>query len=70
MKRKNHLIAGLGFILLLLLSSLSAAQEPENVNQLILEGYLGECAWDAMTSKDVAKRKEAIMELVKVYSKK
>ena len=37
MKRNNHLVAGPGFILLLLLSSLSAAQEPENVNQLILE---------------------------------
>lgn len=42
----------------------------KKVNQLILEGYLGECAWDAMTSKDAAKRKQAIVELVKIYSKK
>ncbi len=42
----------------------------KKVNQLILEGYLGECAWDAMKAKDVAKRKKAIMELVGLYSKK
>lgn len=42
----------------------------KKVNQLILEGYLGECAWDAMTAKDVSKRKKAIMELVMLYSKK
>jgi DNA-binding FrmR family transcriptional regulator len=42
----------------------------KKVNQLILEGYLGECAWDAMNSKDAAKRKKAIGELVTLYSKK
>ena len=42
----------------------------KKVNQLILEGYLGECAWDAMTAKDVSERKKAIMELVNLYSKK
>lgn len=40
------------------------------VNQLILQGYLGECAWDAVHSKDLAKRKKAIAELVTLYSKK
>ncbi len=40
------------------------------VNQLILEGYLGECAWDAVHSKNLAKRKKAIGELVTLYSKK
>jgi DNA-binding FrmR family transcriptional regulator len=42
----------------------------KKVNRLILEGYLGECAWDAMHSKDAAKRKKAISELVTLYSKK
>lgn len=42
----------------------------KKVNSLILEGYLGECAYDAVNSKNVAKRKEAIAELVKIYSKK
>lgn len=42
----------------------------KKINQLILEGYLGECAWDAMHSKDAAKRKKAIAELVQLYSKK
>lgn len=42
----------------------------KKVNSLILEGYLGECAFDAVNSKDAAKRKEAVMELVKLYSKK
>lgn len=42
----------------------------KRVNNLVLEGYLGECAWDAMTAKDAAKRKAAIAELVKLYSKK
>ncbi len=40
------------------------------VNQMILEGYLGECAWDAVASSDVKKRKKAVMELVNLYSKK
>jgi DNA-binding FrmR family transcriptional regulator len=40
------------------------------VNQMILEGYLGECAWDAVHSKDMVKRKKAIAELVSLYSKK
>jgi CsoR family transcriptional regulator, copper-sensing transcriptional repressor len=42
----------------------------KKVNQLILEGYLGECAWDAMTAKEASKRKKAIGELVRLYSKK
>ena len=42
----------------------------KKVNRLILEGYLGECAWDAMHSKDAAKRKKAISVLVTLYSKK
>lgn len=40
------------------------------VNELILEGYLGECALDAVNSKSPAKRKQAVKELVKIYSKK
>ncbi len=40
------------------------------INQLILEGYLGECAWDAVASKNVAKRKKAVAELVNLYGKK
>lgn len=40
------------------------------VNHLVLEGYLGECALDAVSSKSAAKRKAAVMELVKLYSKK
>lgn len=42
----------------------------KKVNQLILEGYLGECAWNAMNSKDAKQRKQAIAELVTLYSKK
>ncbi len=42
----------------------------KKVNQLVLEGYLGECAWDAMHAKEVRKRKAAIAELVKIYGKK
>ncbi|MDQ3018419.1 MAG: metal-sensitive transcriptional regulator [bacterium] len=42
----------------------------KKVNGLILEGYLGECAYDAVNSKDAAKRKAAVSELVKLYSKK
>ena len=37
MKRNNHLIAGLCFTFLLIILSLSAAQEPENGNQLSFE---------------------------------
>jgi DNA-binding FrmR family transcriptional regulator len=40
------------------------------VNELILEGYLGECALDAVNNKSAAKRKEAVKELVKIYTKK
>lgn len=39
----------------------------KKVNKLILEGYLGECAWDAMHSRDTAKRKKAIAEIIKLY---
>ncbi len=42
----------------------------KKVNELILEGYLGECAFDAVNSKNAAKRKTAVMELVKLYGKK
>ncbi len=42
----------------------------KKVNNLVLEGYLGECAYDAVNSKNAVKRKEAIAELVKIYSKK
>jgi DNA-binding FrmR family transcriptional regulator len=41
----------------------------KKVNSLVLEGYLGECAIDA-NSASAAKRKAAIAELVKIYSKK
>lgn len=42
----------------------------KKVNQLILEGYLGECAWDAVHGQNLAKRKKAIAELVQLYGKK
>jgi DNA-binding FrmR family transcriptional regulator len=42
----------------------------KKINRMILEGYLGECAWDAVNSKNFAKRKKAINELVTLYSKK
>jgi DNA-binding FrmR family transcriptional regulator len=42
----------------------------KKINHMILEGYLGECAWDAVNSKNFAKRKKAINELVTLYSKK
>lgn len=41
----------------------------KKVNALILEGYLGECMIDA-NSTNPAKRKAAVAELVKIYSKK
>ena len=41
----------------------------KRVNQMVLEGYLGVCAWDAVNSKSSNKRKKAIQELVKLYSK-
>ena len=39
------------------------------INQMILDGHLGVCAWDAVNSKDGVKRKKAIEELVKIYGK-
>ncbi len=42
----------------------------KKINALILEGYLGECAFDAVNSKNATKRKKAVMELVNLYSKK
>lgn len=42
----------------------------KKINQMILSGYLGECAWDAVNSKSYAKRKKAINELVTLYAKK
>lgn len=41
----------------------------KKVNSLILEGYLGECVLDAK-STNPSKRKEAVKELIKIYSKK
>ncbi len=41
----------------------------KKVNNLILEGYLGECMIDAKSSNP-AKRKEAVAELIKIYSRK
>lgn len=42
----------------------------KKINGMILEGYLGECAFDAVNSKNAQKRKKAVMELVNLYSKK
>ncbi len=42
----------------------------KKVNQMILDGHLGVCAWDAVHSKDSNKRKKAVAELVSLYSKK
>ena len=39
------------------------------INQMILSGHLGVCAWDAVHSKNSTKRKQAISELVNLYSK-
>lgn len=41
----------------------------KKVNELVLEGYLGECVLDAKSSSPT-KRKEAVKELIKIYSKK
>ena len=41
----------------------------KKINRLILEGHLGVCAWDAVNSKNSAKRKKAIAELVQLYQK-
>ncbi len=41
----------------------------KKVNSLVLEGYLGECVLDA-NSTNPTKRKEAVKELIKIYSKK
>ncbi len=41
----------------------------KKVNNLILEGYLGECVLDAKSSNPT-KRKAAVEELIKIYSKK
>ena len=40
------------------------------VNTLILEGYLGSCAIDAVKQKSASKRQAAVKELVKIYSLK
>lgn len=40
------------------------------INELVLEGYLGECAFDAVNSKSASKRKKAVTELVNLYAKK
>lgn len=40
------------------------------VNELVLSGYLGECAFDAVNSKSLSKRKKAVEELIALYSKK
>ncbi len=41
----------------------------KKINQLILEGHLGVCAYNAVNSKNSGKRKKAIAELVNLYSK-
>lgn len=42
----------------------------KKINQLILKGHLGSCAWDAVNSKNSSKRKKAIEELVNLYQSK
>ena len=41
----------------------------KKINQMILEGHLGICAWDAVNSKNTNRRKAAVSELLKLYSK-
>lgn len=39
------------------------------INQMILNGHLGICAWDAVHSKNSSKRKQAVDELINLYAK-
>ena len=39
------------------------------INQMILNGHLGICAWDAVYSKNSSKRRQAVNELISLYSK-
>lgn len=39
------------------------------INSMVLEGYLGVCAWDAVNLKDSKKRQKAVREMVKLYAK-
>lgn len=41
----------------------------KKINHMILEGYLGVCAWDAVNSKNSKHRQNAIREMVKLYTK-
>jgi DNA-binding FrmR family transcriptional regulator len=39
------------------------------INQMILQGHLGICAWDAVHGKNSKQRKQAIDELINLYAK-
>jgi len=70
LKAVIKLIEGDAYCMDILNQNHAVIEALKKVNQMVLSGYLGECAWDAMHAKDVAKRKQAVAELVKIYSKK
>lgn len=65
-----NMVAGDAYCMDIINQNHAVIEALRKVNQLILEGYLGECAWDAVASRDVKKRKKAVAELVSLYSKK
>lgn len=40
----------------------------KKINQLILQGHLGVCAYNAINGKNSRQRQKAVAELVKLYS--
>jgi len=69
LKAVEKMITGDAYCLDIVNQNHAVIEALKKINQLILEGELGVCAWDAVNNKDSAKRKKAIQQIVQMYSK-
>jgi len=70
LKAVEKMITGEAYCLDIINQNHAVIEALKKINQMILEGHLGICAWDAVNSKNSAARKKAVGELIKLYSKK
>ena len=69
LKAVNKMVDGEVYCLDIINQNHAVIEALRKINQRILSGHLGVCAWDAMHSKNSSKRKKAIGELINLYSK-
>jgi DNA-binding FrmR family transcriptional regulator len=69
LKAVSKMVEGDAYCLDIINQNHAVIEALRKINQMVLSGHLGVCAWDAVNSKNSSKRRQAISELVSLYSK-